>query len=183
VERAGTHAARPGVALMPSKIKAHLWKDSTLDDSVWQHFQWLPEKLVSMWIVGVKSKHEKHGWGSMPGILWDVDTMTFFGCHDGLMGMLEVATKKLASEQKTRASDLLGIHRSLNRMLGLRLCRLGTRYPEAKSKADEILDTYFINNRKRLLDVYIPLGGQLDRTVAAPSRLALRATVLRRLRA
>jgi hypothetical protein len=45
-------------------------------EPLWQEFEWLPDKLVSMWVMGVKAKHEKHGWGSMPGILWDVDTMT-----------------------------------------------------------------------------------------------------------
>ena len=35
-------------------------------------------------------------------------------------------------------------------------------YPEAKPKADEILNAYFIANRTRLLDVYMPLRTQLD---------------------
>ena len=131
-------------------------KDLTLDDSVWQHFQWLPEKLVSMWIVGVKSKHEKHGWGSMPGILWDVDTMTFFGCHDGLMGMLDVATKSWRPNKRhEHQTYLVSIVLSIE-CLGCDFAGWGTRYPEAKSKADEILDTYFINNRKRLLDGNCP---------------------------
>ena len=56
--------------------------------AMWQDFEWLPEKLVSMWVLGVKTKHEKHGWGLMPGVLWDIDAMTFFGSYQGSRAML-----------------------------------------------------------------------------------------------
>jgi hypothetical protein len=140
-----------------------LGKDAIMDDAVWQKFHWLPEKLVSIWIMGVRSKHEEHGWGSMPGILWDVDTMTFFGCDEGLMAMLEVATKswrpnKRHEHQTYLASIVLSIE-----CLGCDFAGWGTRHPEAKSKADEILKTYFINNPTRLLDVYMPLRSQMDK--------------------
>jgi hypothetical protein len=136
--------------------------EAMMDDSVWQDFEWLPENLVSMWVMGVKAKHEKHGWRSMPGILWDQDTMVFFGCYQSLMTMLEAATKgwrpnKRHEYQTYLASIVLAIE-----CLGCDFAGWGTRYPEAKRKASEILDTYFINNRVRLLDVYVPLRGQLD---------------------
>ena len=58
-----------------------------------EEFEWVPEELLSKWVLGVKSKHEQYGWGSMPGILWDVDTMVFFGMYQGLLSMLGIATK------------------------------------------------------------------------------------------
>ncbi len=135
-----------------------------MDDSTWQEFQWLPGKLLSMWVMAVKSKHERHGWGSMPGILWDVDTMTFFGCYEGLRAMLEVATKswrpnKRHEYQTYLASTVLSVE-----CLGCDFAGWRARYPEAKSKADEVLNTYFINNRTRLLDVYMPFRGQMDQS-------------------
>jgi hypothetical protein len=39
------------------------------------------------------------------------------------------------------------------------------QYPEAKRKASEILDTYFINNRMRLLDVLL----KLSKILASPT--------------
>lgn len=133
-----------------------------MDDSIWQEFEWLPDKFVGMQIIGVKARHEKHGWKSMPGILWDVDTMVFFGSHQSLLKTLGVATKswrpnKRHEYQTYLASIVLSIE-----LLGCDFAGWGTRYPEARSKAVEILDTYFINKRTRLLDIYLPQLSQLS---------------------
>lgn len=134
-----------------------------MDNSIWQGFEWLPEKIFGMWVMGVKARHEKQGWGSMPSILWDQDTMVFFGSHRGLMNMLEVATNswrpnKRHEYQTYLASIVLSIE-----SLACDFAGWGTRYPELRSKAVEILDTYFTNNRTRLLDIYLPQRDQFGR--------------------
>jgi hypothetical protein len=131
-------------------------------DKLWREFEWFPAKLLEMWVIGVKDKHEKHGWGSMPGILWDVDTMTFFGCYKGTFEMLKKAThswrpSKRHEYQTYLASIVLAIE-----CLGCDFVGWGTKYPTAKQQADEILDKYFVSNRTRLLDVYMPLRHQMD---------------------
>jgi hypothetical protein len=111
---------------------------------------------------GVKAKHEQHGWGSMPGILWDVDTMVFFGMYQSLMAMLGTATKSWRpSKRHEYEAYLVSIVLSIE-CLGCDFAGWGTKLPEAKCKADGILDTYFAKNRMRLLDVYMPLRDQLD---------------------
>jgi hypothetical protein len=60
------------------------------------------------------------------------------------------------------------IHRSTEPLvkaiecLGCNFAGWGERYPTAKKRADEILDTYFKANRTRLLNVYMPLRSHLD---------------------
>jgi hypothetical protein len=71
--------------------------------AAWTEFEWVPDKLIANWVMGVKSKHEQSGWDSMPGILWDQDTMTFIGCSNGLMEMLKVATKSWRSNKRHEA--------------------------------------------------------------------------------
>ena len=59
--------------------------DKQMDnDAAWQEFNWVPVKLVQNWIMGVRTKHEENGWGSMPGILEDQDTLVFFWNVSGL---------------------------------------------------------------------------------------------------
>jgi hypothetical protein len=133
-----------------------------MDDTAWQEFAWLPEKLISKWVMGVKTKHEQNGWGSMPGILWNQETMVFFGMYPGLLAMLDQATKswrpsKRHEYQTYLASIVLSIE-----CLSSDFADWGTRYPDAKRKADKIVDTYFANKRTRLLDVYMPLRSQLN---------------------
>jgi hypothetical protein len=130
--------------------------------SIWRGFEWIPERLLEKWVLGVKTKHERYGWQSLPGILWDTDTMTFIGCHENLRHALEVTTKtwspKKANEYRTYlASIILAIE-----SLGCDFAGWGTRFPEARHEATEILDAFFSNNRTRLLDVYMPLRNQLD---------------------
>ena len=95
-------------------------------------------------------------------ILWDVDTLTFFGCYDGLLAMLKVATKSWRPNKRHEYQTYLAAIVLSIECLGCDFAGWGTRYPEAKRKADEILDNYFFKNRVRLLDVYMPLRGQLD---------------------
>jgi hypothetical protein len=108
----------------------------------------------------------------MPGILWDHDTMTFVGCSNGLMEMLKVATKSWRSNKRHEAQTYLAAIVLAIETLGSNFAGWGDRYPEAKRKADEILNTYFFANRMRLLDVYLPLRAQLDpnkvRTLLGP---------------
>ncbi len=127
-----------------------------------KEFGWLPQKLLDNWIMGVKAKHEEHGWNSMPGILWDVDTMVFLGCHQCLMIMLETATKSCNSSERNEYSTYLASIVLSIECLGCDFAGWGTRYPEAKKKADGILDNYLANKRMRLLDVYMPLRSQMD---------------------
>ena len=98
----------------------------------------------------------------MPRILWDKDTMTFIGCSRGLMEMLKVATKSWRSSKRHEAATYLASIVLAIESLGSNFAGWGDRYPEAKRKADEILNAYFIANRTRLLDVYMPLRTQLD---------------------
>jgi hypothetical protein len=130
--------------------------------AAWKEFEWVPDKLIANWVMGVKAKHEQHGWGSMPGILWDQDTMTFIGCSNGLTEMLKVATKSWRSAKRHEAQTYLVSIVLAIETLGSNFAGWGDRYPDAKRKADEILNTYFIANRARLLDVYMPLRTQLD---------------------
>jgi hypothetical protein len=76
--------------------------------------------------------------------------------------MLEVATKSWRANKKHEYQTYLVSIVLAIECLGCDFAGWGTRYPEAKRKANEILDTYFINNRIRLLDLYMPLRGQLD---------------------
>jgi hypothetical protein len=133
-------------------------------DLAWKEFEWVPEKLIANWVLGVKAKHEQHGWGSMAGILWDQDTMVFIGCSNGLMEMLKVATKSWTPTKRHEAQTYLASIVLSIECLGCDFASWGDRYPHAKKKADEILNTYFKANRTRLLDVYMPLRSQLDQT-------------------
>jgi hypothetical protein len=130
--------------------------------AAWVEFDWLPEDLVAMWVMGVKAKHEQHGWGSMPGILWDQDTMVFIGCSNGLMEMLKAATKSWRPNTRHEAQTYLASIVLAIETLGSNFGGWGDRYPDAKRRADEILNTYFLASRTRLLDVYMPLRAQLD---------------------
>ena len=136
----------------------------TMYDLAWTEFNWLPDGLISNWILGVKTKHEQHGWGSMPGILWDKDTMVFIGCTKGLLEMLKAATKSWRASTRHEAQTYLASIVLSIECLGCNFAGWGDRYPDAKKKADQILDTYFRANRTRLLDVYMPLRNQLDQT-------------------
>jgi hypothetical protein len=133
-------------------------------DLAWAEFTWLPDGLISNWIRGVKANHEQHGWKSMPSILWDKDTMIFIGCSKGLMEMLEAATKSWRGSKRHEAETYLASIVLSIECLGCNFAGWGDRYPDAKEKADQILDTYFGANRTRLLDVYMPLRSQLDQT-------------------
>jgi hypothetical protein len=132
----------------------------TDDDLVWKEFDWIPTKLIENWIIGVKAKHEEHGWESMPGILWDQDTMVFFGAYPRLPTMLGKATKGWPDKTHEYQTYLASIVLSIE-SLGSDFAGWGTRYPAARQKADEILNRYFANERTRLLDVYMPLRNQL----------------------
>jgi hypothetical protein len=46
--------------------------------------------------------------------------------------------------------------------LGSDFAGWGSRYPEEKSKTDETLYKFFIHNRTRWLDIYMPHRGELD---------------------
>jgi hypothetical protein len=133
-----------------------------MDYSMWDEFEWIPDGLLRKWIVGVKGLHERDGWGSMPGIMWDRDTMTFAGCHKGTMEMLRGATKGWRpSKRREYGTYLISLVLAIE-CLGCDFTGWGTAHPDAKRQADEILDQFFVHNRTRLLDVYMPLRAQLD---------------------
>ena len=134
--------------------------------AAWTEFEWVPDKLIAKWIMGVKGIHEQDGRGSMHGILWDQDTMTFIGCSSGLMEMLKVATKSWRSSKRHEAQTYLVSIVLAIETLGSNFAGWGDHYPDAKRKADEILNAYFIAKRTRLLDVYMPLRAQLDQKKA-----------------
>lgn len=127
-----------------------------------KEFAWIPEELLAIWVRGVKAVHEEHGWGAMPGILRNADTMTFFGVHPALRAMLAVATKSWRRATRREYQAYLASIVLAIECLGSDVAGWGTSYPEAKRKADEILDTYFIDDRTRLLGVYMPIRGELD---------------------
>jgi hypothetical protein len=79
--------------------------DARWDDLAWMEFEWIPGNLIANWVSGVKAKHERHGWESMAGILWDQDTMVFIGRSNGLMEMLKVATKSRKSSVPLASED------------------------------------------------------------------------------
>jgi hypothetical protein len=128
-----------------------------------REFQWVPTKLFELWVMGIKSKHEEHGWTSMPGILWDVDTMTFFGCCKTTMPMLKLANNSWRPSKRHEYQTYLASMVLAIECLGCDFAGWSARYPEAGKQAEQILNTYFINHRARLLDVYMPLRGQMDR--------------------
>ena len=137
-------------------------KDQNRLDDLWSDFRWLPQQLIDMWIMGVKAKHEQHGWRSAPGILWDKDAMVFYSEYPGTMEMLKIAVRSWRPSKRHEyhtylVSILLGIE-----CLGCDFAGWGTAYPEAKQNADAILSEYFIHNRTQLLNVYMPLRDQID---------------------
>ena len=99
----------------------------------------MPVKLVQNWIMGVRTKHEENGWGSMPGILEDQDTLVFFGMYQGLMKMLEQATKSWRPSKRHECQTFLASIVLSIKCLGSDFAGWGTRYPDAKQKADAIL--------------------------------------------
>jgi hypothetical protein len=131
-------------------------------DLAWTEFKWIPQKLIAKWIMGVRAKHEQHGWESMAGILWDQNTMVFIGRSNGLMEMLKVATKSWKSSKRNEAQTYLASIVLSIECLGCNFAGWGECYPNAKKRADEILNSYFKTNRTRLLDVYMPLRSKLD---------------------
>src|SRR5260370_42258372 len=99
-----------------------------MDYSMWNEFDWIPDGLIEKWIMGVKGLHEPHGWGSMPGILGDRDTMTFAGCHKGTMKMLRGATKSWRpSKRHEYGTYLLSLVLAIE-CLGCNLAGWGTAY-------------------------------------------------------
>jgi hypothetical protein len=127
-----------------------------MDESLWGDVRWLPEQLVGSFITVVKSQHEKHGWQTQPGILWNVDTMTYIGTQHGLRRMLEIATKTwLPSTANEYRTYLAAIVLSIE-ALGVDFCGWGTAFPAAHAEALTTLQDYFPDNKTRLLDVYSP---------------------------
>jgi hypothetical protein len=131
-----------------------------MDYSVWDEFQWIPADLIANWIVAVKSTNVQDS--AMQAVLWDKDTMVFFGCYKGTMKMLRGATKSWRPSKRLEyGTYLLSLVLAIE-SLGCDFAEWGTQHRDAKAKAEEILDTYFISNRTRLLDVYMPLRAELD---------------------
>jgi hypothetical protein len=98
----------------------------------------------------------------MHEVLWDKDTMGFVACNKGTMKMLQGATKSWRSSKRHEfATYLLSLILAIE-CLGCDFAGWGTRYPESKAKADEILDKFFINNHTRLLDIFMPGRAKLD---------------------
>lgn len=135
--------------------------DDLLLENVWRDLEWLPEELVAKWVMGVKDKHERNGWGSMPGILWDVDTFVFLGFYPSTMEMLKIATHSWRPSRRHEYQTYLVSIVLAIECLGCDFAGWGDRYPLAKQKAVEILDQFFLNSRTRLLDVYMPLRDQI----------------------
>jgi hypothetical protein len=136
---------------------------ATEEEFLWQDVEWVPQDLISKWIMVVKSQHEKHGWRSQPGILWNVDTMTYIGAQHGLRRMLEIATKtwrrNRANEYRTYlAAIVLSIE-----TLGADFCGWGSAFPDARSYALNILEDYLRDDKTRLLNVYSPTWRELNR--------------------
>jgi hypothetical protein len=133
-----------------------------MDEFLWNDVAWLPEDLTAKWILGVKAQHEKNGWRSLPGILWDVDTMTYIGTQHGLRRMLEIATKtwrpSKAREYRTYLTSIILSVESL----GVDFCGWGAAYPSAREQALGVLKDFLFNNKTRLLDVYAPTWRQLN---------------------
>jgi hypothetical protein len=152
--------------------------------AAWTEFEWVPDELLILMIRFLKTKHEKDGWGSIHGNLWNQDTMVFIGCSKGLMEMLTVATKSWRSNKRHEAQTYLVSIVLAIEVLGSNFVGWGDRYPEAKRKADEILNESFTANRTRLLDIYMPLRAQIDqnelREVLGPGALAAHLDELRR---
>ena len=145
------------------------------DNSMWNEFEWIPYRLIENWVVGVKGLHKRNGWGSMKEILWDRDTMDFAGCYNrGTMEMLRRSTKSWrASERREYGTYLLSLQLAIE-SLGCDLAGWGSAYPDAKRRADKILDDFFIQSRTRLLDVYMPRRAELSnqiRNIFGPDRL------------
>jgi hypothetical protein len=133
-----------------------------MDYSVWSEFDWIPDGLIEKWIIGVKGLHEKNGWGSMPNILWDKDTMVFAGCNKGTMEMLRGATKSWRpSKRREYSTYLLSLQLAIE-SLGCDFAGWGAVYPDAKRRADKLLDDCFIQSRTRLLDIYMPQRAEID---------------------
>jgi hypothetical protein len=106
-------------------------------DSLFWNFEWVPEKLVQMWVMGVKvSMSNTFGsqWRASFGIR---APMVFFGCHHTLMRMLKVAIKSWRSSKKHEYQAYLASIVLAIECLGCDFAGWGTRYLEAKPKARE----------------------------------------------
>jgi hypothetical protein len=133
-----------------------------MDYSIWDEFDWIPERLLEKCIVLIKAAHDRNGEGSIQQILWDKDTMAFIAVHKGTMEMLRLATKSWRpSKRREYGTYLLSLQLAIE-SLGCDFAGWGSAYAKAKHRADRLLDDCFIQSRTRLLDVYLPLRAELD---------------------
>jgi hypothetical protein len=133
--------------------------------AAWKEFDWIPTDLISQWIVLISAMHDNKAMTdhkNVAQVLWDKDTMVFAGLHKGTMEMLRGATKSwLPSKRREYGTYLLALQLAIE-ILGCNFAEWGTAYPDAKRRADELLEKFFTHSRTRLLDFYMPKRAQLD---------------------
>jgi hypothetical protein len=78
------------------------------------------------------------------------------------MEMLKVATNSWRPSKRHEAQTYLAAIVLSIECLGCNFAGWGDRFPNAKQRADDILNEYLPENRTRLLDMYMPLRAQLD---------------------
>jgi hypothetical protein len=127
----------------PRLVDAVTHKYNRMDDSMWADVDWIPDEVLRIWIPSVKGIHEREGWKFASINLDDKDTKVFLLCHDGTRKMLSASVASWrASKRNEYATYLLSYLLSIE-SLGADLGGWGTKYPEAKRRADEILGRYF----------------------------------------
>jgi hypothetical protein len=110
----------------------------------------------------VRAKHDINGWNSMDDILRDINALSFFLVFPGTRNVMRLAAKswrrrKRQEHQAYLVSIVLAIE-----SLGCDLAGWGSEFPLARQNANRILDEYFIANKQRFLDIYMPLRHQMD---------------------
>jgi hypothetical protein len=92
----------------------------------------------------------------------DPDLLTFVTDYPDLFGLLKYGIGRWRATKRHECyTYVLSINMAIE-CLACNFAGYGEIYPEAKPKADEIIDRFFAENRTRLLDFYLPNRANIE---------------------
>jgi hypothetical protein len=129
-------------------------------------FGYLPTDLVRKSRQLIHAHHQAVGYACLPDLLWNEQTRNLIMSYENLRAVLKKASTTQSAKKANEGYLLIATIILSLETLASDFAGWGTRFPNGKRKAAELVANFFPNSRTRLMDIYLP---PLD---SPPSRLS-----------
>jgi hypothetical protein len=119
-------------------------------------FGYLPADLVKKCRQLIHAHHQAVGYASLPDLLWDEQTRKLIMSYENLRAVLKKASTTHSAKRANEGYLLIATIILSLETLASDFAGWGTRCPDGKGKAADLVANFFPNSRTRLMDVYLP---------------------------